>query len=125
MDDALIAILSGTAGAALIKLVDGIIQFRLQRKAKQEDKKEEDTVKLHNDLDSLKGCMMIVMFEHIREFCERHMELGYMDIDARRRLSMMHEKYKGVGGNGDGDRLVEGAYELPFTPPDHHHEDEE
>lgn len=124
MDDALIAILSGTAGAALIKLVDGIIQFRLQRKAKQEDKKEEQDTKLHDDLDSLKGCMMIMMFEHIREFCEHHMELGYMDIDARRRLSVMHEKYKGVGGNGDGDRLVREAYELPYHPPEHCHEEE-
>lgn len=124
MDDALIAILSGTAGAALIKLVDGIIQFRLQRKAKQEDNKVEDDKKLHDDLDSLKGCMMIVMFEHIREFCERHMEMGYMDIDARRRLSMMHEKYKGVDGNGDGDRLVHEAFELPYYPPEHHTEEE-
>ena len=124
MDDALIAILSGTAGAALIKLVDGIIQFRLQRKAKQEDSAKEADNKLHDDIDSLRGCMMIIMFEHIREFCERHMELGYMDIDARRRLSLMHQKYKGVDGNGDGDRLVKEAYELPYHPPEHYHEEE-
>ena len=120
--DALVALLlSGTTGAAIIKLIDGVIQFRLQRKAKQEDKKEENDDKIRDDLNSLKGCMMIIMFEHIREFCEHHMEIGYMDIDARRRLSKMHERYKGVDGNGDGDRLVTEAYELPFYPPDNHH----
>ena len=41
MEEAILIFLSGTAGAALIKMIDGIIQFHMTRKATKEDQEEK------------------------------------------------------------------------------------
>ena len=124
-DNAIIILLSGTAGAALIKMIEGIIQYFLGRKAKKEDKAEEKAEKqaadqetelnmLKTEIVHLKAGMRVMMLDRIQYLCKSYIKDGYVDYDDRRRLHLMHEGYHDVGGNGDLDTLVRAVDALPL-----------
>ena len=122
-DSTLIMLLSGAAGAALIKLVDGLIQFFLARKAKKEDKaeekaerqaeeKEKELEALKKELEAVKAGMSAMMLDRIQYLCKTYIKEGSVDFDDRRRLHLMHKGYHAVGGNGDLDILMQAVDEL-------------
>ena len=121
----IIILLSGTAGAALIKLVEGIIQYFLARKAKKEDKAEERIEKqaANNEIEikhvkaevaAVKAGMCVIMLDRIQHLCKMYIQDGYVDFDDRRRLHLMHDGYHALGGNGDLDILMKAVDELPL-----------
>lgn len=116
MEESLIVLFSGAAGAALIKLIDGIIQHRLNRKAKKEDDAEDKKDAIDIKIDNMTNCMRIMMLEHIQDLCERYIKAGEINIHALRRLHIMHEAYHSVNGNGDLDDLMLKVDELPIIP---------
>ena len=122
MEESILILLSGTAGAALIKMIDGIIQFRLARKATKEDKEEEQETEkdeeiktLKDEINSLKAGMRVMMLDRIQFLCKRYIEQGFVDYDDRRRLHLMHESFHNdLGGNGDLDILMADVDRLPL-----------
>lgn len=124
-ESALVILLSGTAGAALIKMVEGIIQFFLARKAKKEDKaeekaerqaadKEKELEAVKAELEAVKAGMSVMMLDRIQYLCKTYIKEGNVDFDDRRRLHLMHKGYHAVGGNGDLDILMQAVDELPL-----------
>lgn len=127
MEDTILIFLSGTAGAALIKMIDGIIQFRMTRKATKEDQEEkraenrektqdEEIKELKDEIKSLKAGMRVLMLDRIQYLCKKYIEQGYVDYDDRRRLHQMHDSFHNdLDGNGDADILIADVNKLPLT----------
>lgn len=127
MEETILIFLSGTAGAALIKMIDGIVQFRMKRKAEKEDKEEsqaenkeknqdEEIKELRDEIKSLKSGMRVLMLDRIQYLCKKYIEQGYVDYDDRRRLHQMHDSFHDdLGGNGDADILMADVNKLPLT----------
>lgn len=114
MQTEILVFLSGAAGAAIIKLLDGIVQFSLQRYAKKKDKGEEKKTEIEKKIDAIADCVMAQSLDRIQYLCKCHIKEGSIDMDDLRRLHIMHEKYHAIGGNGDLDKLIEQVNNLPI-----------
>lgn len=114
MTELVMLFLAGTGGAALIKLLDNIIQFSLQRRAKRKDSGQKEKTELEIQVDSIRQCLMVSMLDRIQYLCRCYIRDGSISIEDRRRLHQMHKGYKAVGGNGDLDDLLAQVEELPL-----------
>ena len=114
MNNEILVFLAGAGGAALIKLIDGVIQFALQRHAKKRDSGEQEKTELEKKVDAIADCLVASTLERIQNLCKTYIKDGEIDIDDRRRLHVMHEKYHAIGGNGDLDELMEQVNRLPL-----------
>lgn len=115
-NETFLLLFSGAAGAAVIKMLDGIIQFFLQRRAKRQDTGEKEKTDIEKRMDAIAGCLMASMLDRIQYLCKDYIKDGSVDIDDLRRLHIMHEKYHDIGGNGDLDVLMKQVNELPIKP---------
>lgn len=118
-------LLTGAAGAALIKLIDNIIQWRLNRKAQQEDKeaeKQEEAAEVTNEwmqhttetISLLAEGQKCIMLDRIQYLCRAYLKDGEVDYDDRRRLHLMHDAYHDLRGNGDLNVLMSEVDDLPL-----------
>ena len=119
-------LLTGAASAALIKLLDNIIQWKLARKAKKEDKAEErqENVCKANQLkiDKLEDAVQAtitgqryILLDRIRYLGLACLQRGEVSFDERRLLHQMHDVYhNSLNGNGDLDELMSEVDELPL-----------
>lgn len=123
-------LLTGAAAAAVIKLLDNLLQWKLNRKAAKEDKAEqkaEESTKSEaewrNDtekkIDALTVGMRIILLDRIQYLGQVYISEKEVDFDDRRRLNDMHTVYHShLGGNGDLDVLMKEVNELPLKPRD-------
>lgn len=101
MGEILIAILGGTALAALINQVGEYVRQRRSQKFKIDDAECAD-------MTALKQAMKYVLFDRIMWLGQGYIRDGEISFDDRRRLNDMHSVYhKGLGGNGDLNTLME------------------
>lgn len=114
MTELVMLFLAGTGGAALIKLLDNIIQHVLQRRAKLKDNGQKEKTELEIQVDAIRQCLMVSMLDRIQYLCRCYIRDGSISIEDRRHLHQMHKGYKAVGGNGDLDDLLKQVDELPL-----------
>lgn len=114
MTELVMLFLAGTGGAAMIKLIDNVIQFKLQRRAKKQDEGAKEKTELEKQVDAIRQCLMISMQDRILYLCKCYVRDGCISIDDKRRLHQMHRGYKGAGGNGDCDDLLAEVDALPL-----------
>ena len=114
MTELVMLFLAGTGGAALIKLLDNIIQFSLQRRAKRKDIGQKEKTELEKQVDAIQQCLIGSMLDRIQYLCRCYIRDKSISIEDRRRLHQMHKGYKAVGGNGDLDDLLAQVDELPL-----------
>lgn len=119
-------LLTGAAAAAVIKLIDNLLQWMLQRKAAKEDRaenkaeKEKKTEKdylerLDKKIDGLTVGERIILLDRIQYLGQEYIKDGSVDFDDRRRLNEMHSVYHNtLGGNGDLDVLMREVNCLPI-----------
>lgn len=107
MMDILLAILGGSALAALVNQIGNALLWKRQRKAALNDQG-------NTRMDKLEAGMMAMMLDRIQYLCKSYIEDQSIDVDDRRRLHIMHECYHGLGGNGDLDTLMEDVNKLPI-----------
>lgn len=119
-------LLTGAASAAFIKLVDNVIQWKLARKAKKEDKAEEqaesnekaewERIKsIEADLKSVIEGQRYILLDRIRYLGLAYLKNGEISFDDRRLLHQMHSVYHdALHGNGDLDELMSEVDELPL-----------
>ena len=112
--ETMILLLSGAAGAAVIKLLDGVVQWVLQRRAKRQDDGEVHKTEMEKRIEAIADCMMVSMLDRIQYLCKCYIKDGSVDVEDLRRLHIMHEKYHAVGGNGDLDKLIAQVDDLPY-----------
>lgn len=124
-------LLTGATAAAVVKLLDNVIQWWLNRKAKREDtesekaaaaekKKEKDIEEWRDETDKKIAALMegqkVSLLDRIQHLGRTYLKGGEIDFDDRRRLHQMHTAYHNLGGNGDLDTLMEDVDELPLKP---------
>lgn len=107
MQQVIIAVLASSALAALINQIGNARQWKRQREAAKEDGEDSRFKKLEQ-------AMMAMMLDRIQYLCKSYIKDGDVDIDDRRRLHIMHERYHSLGGNGDLDALMEEVNKLPL-----------
>lgn len=114
MTETVLIFLAGAGGAAAIKLLDNVIQYVLQRRAKKQDDGKKEKTELEKQVDAIRQCLMVSMLDRIQYLCRCYIKDGYVSIEDRRRLHQIHKGYKVVGGNGDLDALLAEVDELPL-----------
>ena len=119
-------LLTGAASAAFIKLVDNVIQWKLARKTKKEDKAEEQAESdeqaekerlkgIKADLKAVMEGQRYILLDRIRYLGLAYLQKGEIPFDDRRLLHQMHSVYHGLlHGNGDLDELMSEVDELPL-----------
>lgn len=111
-------LLTGATGAAIVALLDHVIQWALGRKAKKDDARELDVASWHDDTDqkinALVAGQKYILLDRIQYLARAYIRDGEISFDDRRRLHQMHDAYHNLGGNGDLDTLMEQVDELPL-----------
>lgn len=119
-------LLTGASAAAVVKLIDNLLQWVLARKAKKEDKqeaKEEDLKKSNEErirgiekkVDAITEGQKYLLLDRIRYLGCVYIREESVSFDDRRLLNQMHGVYhNGLGGNGDLDALMEEVNDLPL-----------
>lgn len=123
-------LLTGATAAAVIKLIDNLLQWHLNRKAKKDDKaeaeaeakkkkseKEEEEWKKHTDemIADLTVGVRVILMDRIRYLGQKYIADEEVDFDDRHLLHEMHSVYHNtLGGNGDLDILMEEVNDLPL-----------
>ena len=114
MTESAVLLLSGAFGAAVIKLLDGVVQFLLQRRAKRQDQGGGQKTEMERRIDAMADCLMASTMDRIQYLCKCYIKDGCVDVEDLRRLHIMHEKYHNLGGNGDLNNLIEQVDNLPL-----------
>lgn len=126
MSDVLVCILTGGVAAAGVKLIESVIVWRLNRKAKKEDdntKKETEKKKrdeaeyeeLVETVDNLRLASRLLMYDRIKHLCRSYLRAGEIAFNDLEDLVEMHGCYhSGLGGNGKLDELMGLVKDLPI-----------
>ena len=126
MENWMYAIATGVTGAAVIKLIDNVVQWHLQRKATKEDAKiSDDKAELkkikqwekdmEDKVNALVNADKYILFDRIRYLGQKYVADDEVDFDDRRILRQMHDVYHNeLGGNGDLDELMKAVNALPL-----------
>lgn len=119
-------VLTGGAAAAGIKLIETVIVWCLNRKAKKNDdaeekeemektKKDAEIEELRLTVENLKTANRLIMYDRIKHLCKTYLkdgEIGFNDLED---LIEMHECYHcSLGGNGKLNELMGLVKELPI-----------
>lgn len=126
MGNLIFAVITGVTGAAVIKLIDNVVQWKLQRKAAKEDRTLDDDraeikkIKqwekdMEDKVNALINADRYIMFDRIRYLGQKYVAEKEIDFDDRRILNQMHDVYHNeLGGNGDLDKLMKAVNTLPL-----------
>ncbi|MDY5701746.1 MAG: hypothetical protein SPK68_11725 [Lachnospiraceae bacterium] len=126
MGNLIFAVVTGVTGAAVIKLIDNVVQWKLQRKAAKEDRTLDDDraeikkIKqwekdMEDKVNALINADRYIMFDRIRYLGQKYVAEKEVDFDDRRILNQMHDVYHNeLGGNGDLDKLMKAVNTLPL-----------
>lgn len=97
-------LIGGTFGAALVTSIFSYIQYRQNRKDKQNDK-----------ADDMAKALRYLMLYVIQERAKQHIKDKSITMEERRSLHHWHELYHNrLGGNGDADALMAQVDRLPL-----------
>lgn len=129
---ALLAIVGGAAGAAIINGINERWKFKANRKAVKEDRAEAKADKtdeltktladMQQQLATLKAsdtaqaeALRLILLDRVLYLGKSYIDKGEISYDDRRRFHAMHDCYHtGLGGNGDANLIVEGVDALPL-----------
>lgn len=124
--DVLGYLLTGAVAAAVVKLLDNLLIWLLNRRAAKEDRSEEREVAeqrsddkwktdTEGSVQELKDGLRIIMLDRIRYLGHAYLKDGEIDYDDRKYLNEMHRVYHdSLGGNGDLDTLMHCVNDLPL-----------
>lgn len=106
--DILIAVLGGSAVAALINQLGEYIRARKTHEETTETKEDED-------IKALKEAMKFLLLDRIKYLGQTYIKAQEIDFDDRRILHAMHNIYhNSLDGNGDLDALMDQVNKLPL-----------
>lgn len=96
--------LSGSAGAAVVAGVFGVIMYVLKRRDEKDEKKAAE-----------RKALCYVMLYIIEERAKEILAAGEITLGELRRMHHWHKIYKALGGNGDADNLMKRLEALPIV----------
>lgn len=136
MDDTtlLVTIFAGATGAAIIKLIDNVVQWFLTRKDKKDAakaKQKSDTMIAleayieHADkqFELICDCVAILAIEQLTWTCKQAIHNKQISLGDRQRIHAMYTKAHAIGVNGDLTDLLTIVDELPLIDPMHDDDD--
>lgn len=118
-------LISGGVAAAMVKILDNIVMWKLKRKAVKEDKASEEEEKQaqekEQEFEDMKGSVRdlamgqkVILHDRIKYLGRGYLRNGEIDLDDRQDLIEMHGAYHSLGGNGNLNALMEEVLELPL-----------
>lgn len=114
-DSIIVALVTGSAGAAVVKLLDNVIQWNLARRAKQKDGEAIVETEQDKKINGLQAGLRVVLLDRIQYLCQCYIQDKSITFDDRRRLHMMHDVYhNALEGNGDLDAAMRQIDLLPL-----------
>lgn len=95
------------------------IESTFNEYVKNQEKFNAELLKKVNALEeqneALRDGLKYMLLDRILYLGQKYIDRGEVSFDNRRRLGEMHEVYhKGLEGNGDADKVMDGVYELPL-----------
>jgi len=120
----LVPILTGGAAVAVIKIMDNVLMWLLNRKAKLNDdgknaeaerlkRLEDELEKLAEGFQILKNALRVNSHDRIKYLGRKHIENGEVSFDDREDLIEMHDVYHNdLGGNGNLDNIMKQVMDL-------------
>ncbi|MDD3921013.1 MAG: hypothetical protein PHO41_07595 [Eubacteriales bacterium] len=90
--------LAGAAGAAIVKMIDNIIQWLLGRKAKKEDTKIITLGEMGKKIETIERGQRVILHDRIKYLARCYVEKREVDYDDYRDLVEMHNTYAELGG---------------------------
>lgn len=120
----LIKLFGNAFGGALVAGLFGLIQWRLNRKAKQEDDAAGEKVatcsargreikQLQDTVNSLIVADRAILYDRIKHLAKSYIKRGYITVEEYEDLKRMHQVYHDdLGGNGFLDAVMEEVRKL-------------
>lgn len=122
----LLAVLGGGAGTALVGGVFTLIQWKLNRKAVREDRKEaagtasctqrgQEIRELKRLVNVLVEADRTIMYDRIKHLGKSYIARGYITVEELEDIDLMHTVYHDkdkLGGNGFLDALMKTVHAL-------------
>ncbi|MBR1691197.1 MAG: hypothetical protein IJ711_00305 [Lachnospiraceae bacterium] len=127
MNEVLLCVLSGGVAAGIVKLIESIVTWKLNRKAQKEDRAEEkkdeadakqtaDIKELRDTVDNLRIANKILFHDRIKHIGRTFLKNGSVSFNDRKDLIEMHSVYHNqLGGNGNLDSLMKQVMDLPLS----------
>lgn len=104
MREMMLALLSGSAGAALVTGVCSAVQYLMRRGENRTER-----------TDAQRKALRYIMLYIIQERAKEHLREKTIELEERRSLHRWHDLYHdGLGGNGDADTLMRQVDALPL-----------
>ena len=117
--DALLVILGGSAGSALVGGIFMLIQWKLNRKATREDRAAELATMEGRELKRLVGVLVeadrTILYDRIKHLGKSYIARGYITVEELEDIDLMHGVYHDkdkLGGNGFLDALMKTVHAL-------------
>lgn len=111
----IIAILGGSAVAALINQCGEYIRARKKHQESTEDNENAEIVKLKEEVSNLKEGVRMILLDRIKLLGQQHIKNKEIDFEDRRLIHQMHSVYHDkMDGNGDLDSLMNEVNDLPL-----------
>lgn len=119
-------IITGGVAAAAVKLIESLVVWRLNRKAKLSDdvkaneagahkKKEAELAEVVKVINDLKRAQKVILHDRIKYLGHAYIRAEAISYDDRRDLVEMHGIYHSeLGGNGNLDHLMNDVMKLPI-----------
>jgi hypothetical protein len=119
-------LLAGGIGAAIVKLIDNVVQHKMDRADKEKEQAKDDVKekveRLESKVEDLRALteatvasQKYLLLDKIQFLGRKYIADEVVDFDDRRRLREMHDVYhKALGGNGDLDIIMAAVDELPL-----------
>lgn len=118
--EVILAIIGGSSGAALVAGVFGLIQWKLNRKAKQEDAAAQLNIDACSargeeikELSRMVGVLCVadrtILYDRIKHLGKSYIARGWVTVEELEDLNMMHTVYHDkdkLNGNGFLDNLM-------------------
>lgn len=122
------ALAASATGAAIVKLIDNIIQWKLNRRAKVEDEETEEQraareaeakrkSEIETKLDAIADCVAILSIDRLQNCCKVAIHEEAISLMDRQRIHAMYTKAHVIGVNGDLKDLLELVDKLPLKDP--------
>ena len=120
----LLAVVGGATGAALVSGVFSLIQWRLNRKAKQEDTQQERSnavcaargLELQKIQDQMKVALLAdrtILYDRIKHLAKSYIKRKWVSVEEYEDLKRMHKVYHDdLGGNGFLDEIMKEVSKL-------------
>ena len=122
----LLAVLGGGAGTALVGGIFTLIQWKLNRKAAREDRKEaagnSNCTQRGQEIRELKRLVNVlveadrtIMYDRIKHLGKSYIARGYITVEELEDIDLMHTVYHDkdkLGGNGFLDALMKTVHAL-------------